>query len=122
MKDKGHIAMVHKQAGMEGLTPSYTIIIIIVIKKWYRETNVTPWPVLSEVSPLESVPPAWWHPGSPPPGSRDGPVQTSTDFIWCYVAVAAASAVCSEQFKTASWAPEKGTDVYYNTISDIFKR
>lgn len=46
----------------------------------------------------------------------------STDFIWCYVAVAAASAVCSEQFKTASWAPEKGADVYYNTISDIFKR
>lgn len=31
LKDKGHIAMVHKQAGMEGLTPSYTIIIIIII-------------------------------------------------------------------------------------------
>lgn len=76
MKDKGHIAMVHKQAGMEGLTPSYTIIITIIITKWYRETNVTPWPVLSEVSPLKPVPPAWWHPGSPPPGSRDGHVQT----------------------------------------------
>lgn len=100
-EDKGHIAMVHKQTGMEGLTPSYTHTHKNNNKKKrYGEKNITPWPVLSEVSPLEPVPPAWWHPGSPPPGSRDGLVQTQHRF---YLVLCCS---CSS-FSRMQWAVQK---------------